>query len=50
VCEAASGGEILISEAARDRLDPDAFDLRRKRRFKAKGAPKDLEVYAVEPR
>jgi adenylate cyclase len=50
VCDAASGGEVLISETAHDRLDHDDFTLRRRRRFRAKGAPKDLEVYAVEPR
>jgi adenylate cyclase len=50
VAAAARPGEVLISEAMRARLDPEAFDLRRKRRFKAKGAPSDLEVYAAAPR
>jgi adenylate cyclase len=48
VAAAAAGGEVLITEAAGSRLPPGAFDLRPKRRFKAKGAPKDLQVYAVE--
>jgi adenylate cyclase len=50
VCEAASGGEVLISEAAVARLDPEEFRLKKHRRFRAKGAPKDLEVYAAERR
>jgi adenylate cyclase len=47
VAAAASGGEVLITEAAGARLPEGAFDLRQKRRFKAKGAPKDLQVFAV---
>jgi adenylate cyclase len=46
---AAAGDEVLISGPARARLDPDAYEFRR-RRFRAKGAPKELEVYAVEPK
>ena len=49
VAEAANGGEVLVTGPARDRLDPDVFQFRRLRRFRAKGAPKELEVYAVEP-
>jgi adenylate cyclase len=48
VAAAASGGEVLITEAARSKLDSTAFDLRRQRRFRAKGAPRDLQVYAVD--
>jgi adenylate cyclase len=48
VAAAASSGEVLVTEPARAQLPPDAFDLRRQRRFKAKGAPKDLQVFAVE--
>ena len=48
VATAASGGEVLITEAARERLEPGAFKLRRQRNFKAKGTPKDLRVYAAE--
>jgi adenylate cyclase len=47
VAAAASGDEVLVSGAGCEHLDPDAFRLRR-RRFKAKGAPKELEVFAVE--
>jgi adenylate cyclase len=49
VAAAAAGGEVLITEAAGSHLPPGAYELRRQRRFKAKGAPKDLQVYAVEP-
>jgi adenylate cyclase len=48
VADAASGGEVLISGPTRDRLRDGAFQVR-KRRFRAKGAPKDLDVYTVEP-
>ena len=47
VADAASGGEVLISEPVRERLDDESIGLR-KRRFKAKGAPADLAVYAVK--
>ena len=33
---------------ALDRLDESAFTLKRRRRFRAKGAPKELEVFSVE--
>ena len=49
VAEAATGGEVLVTGPARERLDPDMFQFRRLRRFRAKGVPKELEVYAVEP-
>jgi adenylate cyclase len=48
VAEAAKAGEVLISETARALLPADAFTLRRRRRFKAKGAPGDLAVYSVD--
>jgi adenylate cyclase len=50
VASAAKPGEILVSGAACAKLDESAFDLKRKRRFKAKGAPKELEVFSVESR
>jgi adenylate cyclase len=48
VASGAKPGEILVSGTACERLDATAFELRRKRRFKAKGAPKELEVFTVE--
>jgi adenylate cyclase len=50
VAAAAAGEQVLVSEAARTDLDPDAFDFRRVKGFRAKGTPADLEVYAVTPR
>jgi adenylate cyclase len=47
VMGAAGGGEVLISETALAGLRPDGFEVRRLRRFRAKGAPRDLAVYAV---
>ena len=49
VAEAAKGGEILVSAPACEKLDQNGFNLKRKKRFRAKGAPKELEVFAVEP-
>ncbi|HVV14695.1 adenylate/guanylate cyclase domain-containing protein [Amycolatopsis sp.] len=49
VADAASGGEILVSGPALSTVDSDRYVVRR-RRFRAKGAPRDLEVYSVVPR
>src|SRR2546421_9657 len=49
VAEGAKGGEVLVSEAARNELDEADFRMRRKRRFRGKGTPQGLEVYAVGP-
>ena len=46
---AAGPGEVLVSEATCARLGDDAPRLKRRWRFKAKGAPADLRVYAAEP-
>ena len=50
VAAAADGGEVLVSGAALAGVDTDAFEAKRRRRFKAKGAPRELEVYAVSRR
>lgn len=50
VGDAARGGEVLVSEAARATLDPEAFDFGRNRRLRAPGAPRDLVVCSVETR
>lgn len=49
IASAAKPGEILASETVCSKLDPASFDRKRRRRFRAKGAPKELEVYAVQP-
>jgi adenylate cyclase len=48
VAEAAGPGEVLVSEAGCRNLAEGAFRVRRKRRFRAKGAPRDLSVFSVE--
>lgn len=48
VADAAGPGEVLISEAVCDQIGNSAMELRRRWRFKAKGAPKDLKVFAAK--
>jgi adenylate cyclase len=48
VASGAKAGEVLVSGSACERLDDETFTLKRRRRFKAKGAPKELEVFSVE--
>ena len=43
-------GTILVSDAALAQLDTEALEVKRLRRFRAKGAPRDLDVCAVAPR
>ena len=50
LASAADGGQVLVSEPTRAELGEDGFDFKRQRRFRAKGAPRDLEVYEVRPR
>lgn len=47
VAQAAKGEELLVSGSVRERLDEERLKIKRKLRFRAKGAPKDLEVYSV---
>ncbi len=49
VCDAAAGGEVLVSESGAAKLPGDGYKTKRKRFFRAKGAPKDLNVFSVEP-
>jgi adenylate cyclase len=50
VADAAGPGEVLISSAVKDRLGDEAgLTTRRRWRFRAKGAPKDLSVYVASP-
>lgn len=48
VADGAKGNQLLVSGVASDRLEAEGFELKRVRRFRAKGAPKDLEVYEVQ--
>jgi len=50
LAEGAKGGEVLVSEGVCEQLAETEYDVRRKRRFRAKGAPKDLQVYSVRLR
>ncbi len=50
VGEAAKGGEVLVSESARQALNPGAFKFGRNRRLGATGAPPDLSVCRVAVR
>ena len=50
VADAGGGDGVMVSSATRDALDPARFAFRRKRWFRAKGAPRDLEVYGVRAR
>ena len=47
VAAAAKGREVLVSGPALDGLDTTELTVRRRRWFRAKGTPRDLEVYAV---
>jgi adenylate cyclase len=47
VGEAAKAGEVLVSEAAVERLDPKGFKTGRAKRLRAEGAPRDLHVLKV---
>ncbi len=49
VAAAAGGGEVLVSDAVRERLDPDQVSTRRRWRFKPKGTPKGLHAFVAEP-
>jgi len=50
VADAAGGGEVLVSDIAVEKLDADGFKLKKRWRFSAKGAPRDLTVYTAKPR
>ena len=50
VAGAASGDEVLVSEAAREKLEDASLRVKRRRFFRAKGTPSDLRVYAVARR
>jgi adenylate cyclase len=49
VGDAARGGEVLISDPARDQLGSDGYRCGRRRRLKAAGAPEGLAVRPVSP-
>ncbi len=49
IAEQAGGGELLASDRVIEALEDDTMRVRRKRLFRAKGVPKEVTVYAIEP-
>lgn len=47
VGDAAKADQLLVSEPALARLDPEGFKIGRRRRLRAEGAPKQLHVASV---
>jgi adenylate cyclase len=47
---AAGPGEVLVSDALLAAIDTDGLAVKRRRGFRAKGAPRDLEVFSVARR
>ena len=47
IADAAGPGEVLVSGVACEHLDEEALTLKRKWRFKAKGAPSDMQVFSA---
>ncbi|OXM50486.1 adenylate/guanylate cyclase domain-containing protein [Amycolatopsis alba] len=50
IMAAADGDEVLASASVVEELDQDAFTVRPRRNFRAKGTPRDLRVFRVVPR
>ena len=49
VSAAAGAGEVLVSDAVLAAIGPTDLRVKRVRGFRAKGAPRDLEVYRLSP-
>ena len=47
LCENADADEVLLSDAALAKLEKDDLAVKKKRRFKVKGVPKDLQAHSV---
>lgn len=50
IAESASGDELLVSGDALDELDLDRIKTRKKLKFRAKGVPREITVYALKAR
>lgn len=48
LADAAKPGELLVSDSVLEQLEPDTVEAK-KRRFNAKGAPRDLTAYGLRP-
>ena len=49
LAEAASAGELLVSDHALAALDASTLKVDRKRFFRIKGVPRDVKTYSVAP-
>ena len=47
VMDAAKGGELLVTDAVVEKADCSAFELKKRRWFRAKGAPRELDVFSL---
>jgi adenylate cyclase len=47
VMDAAKGGELLVTDAVIDQTDCSGFAVKKRRWFRAKGAPRELQVYSL---
>jgi adenylate cyclase len=47
VGEAAGAGEVLVSDAVLAAIDADGLSVKRVRGFRAKGVPRELQVFSV---
>jgi adenylate cyclase len=50
LAEQASPDEVLVSDAALEGLDTDELKVKKRRRFKVKGVPNDLQAYSITGR
>ena len=48
VMDAAKGGELLVSDAVIEQTDCSGFEVKKRRWFRAKGAPRELQVYSLQ--
>jgi adenylate cyclase len=47
VMDAAKGGELLVSDAVVEKADCSEFEVKKRRWFRAKGTPRELEVFSL---
>jgi adenylate cyclase len=48
ITDAAKGGELLVSDAVIEHADCTGFEVKKRRWFRAKGAPRELQVYSLQ--
>jgi adenylate cyclase len=49
LAQEAKPDELLVSDRTLDSLDAEALEVKRRRRFRVKGVPSELETYSVAP-